>query len=165
MTSRMRYGNSLLMQGERASLGDTMSSPGTRRFSLLGAGSACLLTDGFDDEVYTSPSQPGLLSEMAGSLPRSREGITDLHGHRSVLNVGTRAVNRLLLSLWFALLWALWPSNDWICLVVLSQAFFASARLLQAPTLASQPASSTSGSVMGEGEGESRAQSRFAERR
>jgi hypothetical protein len=157
MISKMRYGNGIFMQGELASHCHTMSSPRTRRFPLLGAGSACLLSAGFDDEIGPGPSQPHSLSGLAGVLHSSHDSASDLHVHRSVFKVGTRAVNRLFLSLWFALIWALWPSNDWICLVVVMQAFFASVRLLQAPTLAPQPADSASEPAMGKGNGELRA--------
>lgn len=157
MISKMRYGNGIFTQGKLYAHCHTMSSPGTRRFPLLEAGSACLLTTGFDDGIGPGASQPGSMSGLAGVLYSSHENAPDLHLHRSALKVGTRAMNRLLLSLWFALIWALWPSNDWICLAVVTQAFFASVRLLQAPTLAPQPADATCESAIGKGNGESRA--------
>jgi hypothetical protein len=54
---------------------------------------------------------------------------------RSKIDMGARAVNRLLWSIWFMLLPLIWPSSDWIGLVILSQAFFVAAKLIQ-PNLA-----------------------------
>ena len=53
-------------------------------------------------------------------------------GHKKI-STGVRSVNRLLLSLWFLLLPLIWPSSDWIGLIILSQAFFVAANLIRAP--------------------------------
>jgi hypothetical protein len=49
----------------------------------------------------------------------------------STLGIGARAVNRLLWSLWFMLLPLLWLSSDWIGLLIMSQALFVAAKLVQ----------------------------------
>ncbi len=55
-----------------------------------------------------------------------------LDGHKKI-RTGARAVNRLLLSLWFLLLPLMWPSSDRIGLIILSQAFLVAANLIRAP--------------------------------
>jgi hypothetical protein len=49
----------------------------------------------------------------------------------SKIGTGARAVNRLLWSLGLLLLPLLWPCSDWIGLLILSQAFFVAAKLIQ----------------------------------
>ena len=51
-------------------------------------------------------------------------------GHKEI-STGARAVNRLLLSLWFLLLPLMWPSSDWMGLIILSQAFLVAANLIR----------------------------------
>jgi hypothetical protein len=52
----------------------------------------------------------------------------------SKIGMGARAVNRLLWSLWLLLLPLIWPSSDWIGLLILSQASFVAAKLIQPET-------------------------------
>ena len=47
------------------------------------------------------------------------------------MRTGTRAVNRLLMSMWLLLLPMMWPSSDWIGLIILSQAFIVAANLIR----------------------------------
>jgi hypothetical protein len=47
------------------------------------------------------------------------------------ISTGARAVNRLFLSVWFLLLPLIWPSSDWIGLVILSQAFLVAVNLIR----------------------------------
>ena len=49
----------------------------------------------------------------------------------SEIRAGARAVNRLLWSLGLLLLPLVLPSSDWVGLMILSQAFFAAAKLIQ----------------------------------
>jgi hypothetical protein len=50
---------------------------------------------------------------------------------RSKIDTGARAVNRLLWSLGFLLVPLIYPSSDWIGLLILSQAFFVAVKLIQ----------------------------------
>ena len=69
------------------------------------------------------------------------------HVARKKIGTGARAINRLLLSLWFLLLPMIWPSSDWIGLVILSQAFFVAANLIRPGMTRSSAAASPEGAV------------------
>lgn len=72
----------------------------------------------------------------------------------SVIGAGARAIDRLLWSLWLSLLLVIWPSSDWIGLLILSQAFFVAAKLLQTSSVKTQPAASSSRALIGMEQGE-----------
>jgi len=72
----------------------------------------------------------------------------------SKIGDGARAVNRLWWSLWFLLLPLIWRSSDWIGLIILSQAFFVAAKLIQPAIAKSNSASSSVNAVMGIERGE-----------
>jgi hypothetical protein len=67
---------------------------------------------------------------------------------RSKIGAGTRAVNRLWWSLWFLLLPLIWPSSDWVGLIILSQAFFVAAKLIQPAIAKTNSAASPVDAVM-----------------
>jgi len=71
------------------------------------------------------------------------------------MRTGTRAVNRLLMSLWLLLLPMMWPSSDWIGLIILSQAFFVAANLIRPAGTSAKNAALPEGVVsnMNDGEG------------
>ena len=60
----------------------------------------------------------------------------------SKIGEGARAVNRLWWSLWLLLLPLIWPSSDWVGLIIMSQAYFVAAKLIQRPAANTQPAAS-----------------------
>ena len=74
-------------------------------------------------------------------------------GHSKITR-GARAMNRLLLSLWFLLIPMIWPSSDWIGLIVLSQAFFIAARLIRPAIANANSAVSPEGAVLDVNDGE-----------
>jgi hypothetical protein len=76
------------------------------------------------------------------------------HAAHSKIGVGARAINRLLWSLWFLLLPFVWPSSDWIGLLILSQAFFVAAKLLQPAVTNANSAASPANAVLTMEEGE-----------
>ncbi len=77
---------------------------------------------------------------------------------RSKIGAGTRAVSRLWWSLWFLLLPLLWPSSDWVGLIILSQAFFVAAKLIRPTNTKANSASSPVSAVIGMEQGEDCAQ-------
>ena len=69
-----------------------------------------------------------------GSEQQADRLFGDVHAHfaaHSKIGLGVRAVNRLLWSLWLLLLPLIWPSTDWIGLLILAQASFVAAKLIQ----------------------------------
>src|SRR5579863_8842426 len=66
--------------------------------------------------------------ESAASEAVNHGDHSDAH---SRMSEGSRAINRLLLSLWFLLIPMIWPGSDWIGLIILSQAFLVAAKLIQ----------------------------------
>lgn len=76
----------------------------------------------------------------------------------SKIGAGARAVNRLLWSLWFLLLPFIWPSSDWMGLIIMSQAFFVAAKLIQPATAKTESAASPVNVVIGMERGEDCAQ-------
>jgi hypothetical protein len=58
-----------------------------------------------------------------------------------------RAVSSLFCGVWFALLLLVWPSSDWIGLLVLSQALLAAAYLLKSSSTGSGKASPEGGLI------------------
>jgi len=74
---------------------------------------------------------------------------------RKEMRTGTRAVNRLLMSLWLLLLPMMWPSSDWIGLIILSQAFFVASNLIRPAGTSAKNAALPEGVVsnMNDGEG------------
>ena len=77
---------------------------------------------------------------------------------RSKIVEGARAVNRLWWSLWLLLLPLIWPSSDWIGLIILSQAFFVAAKLIQPTIEKTKSAASPVNAVMSMERGEDCAQ-------
>lgn len=73
----------------------------------------------------------GELSEMGVQVARSSAGEAEHRDARKRISAGARAVNRLLMSLWFLLVPLMWPSSDWIGLIILSQAFLVAANLIR----------------------------------
>jgi hypothetical protein len=73
---------------------------------------------------------------------------------RTKIGEGTRAINRLLLSLWLLLIPMIWPSSDWIGLLILSQAFFVAAKLIQPTIPKANSAASPAGEVVNMDRGE-----------
>jgi len=73
---------------------------------------------------------------------------------RSKIGMGARAVNRLLWSLWLLLLPLIWPSKDWVGLLILSQAFFVAAKLIQPAIAETNSAASPAAAVIGMRQGE-----------
>lgn len=76
--------------------------------------------------MATAASLPPASREIKGTAVR----LIEVTG----VSAGTRIMNRLFLGIWISLLVAIWPSSDWIGLLVLSQALFAAARLLRTST-------------------------------
>ena len=70
------------------------------------------------------------------------------------IGAGARAVNRLLWSLWLLLIPLAWPSNDWIGLLILSQAFIAATKLIHPAIGETKSADSPSIAVIGMRQGE-----------
>lgn len=100
---------------------DQMSSPRTGRGSLFGAVPACPLPHGAEISTNGKPDRAVFPSFQAA------------------IASGARAMNRLLVSLWFWVLLVVWPSSDWIGLIVLSQALLAAAHLLKTSSEQAQP--------------------------
>jgi hypothetical protein len=73
--------------------------------------------------MTAAASLPPASQKIKGSAARLVE--------RTGIGAGTRIMNRLFLGIWISLLVVLWPSSDWIGLLVLSQALLAAARLLR----------------------------------
>jgi hypothetical protein len=73
---------------------------------------------------------------------------------RSKIGEGPRAVSRLWWSLWFLMLPLLWPSSDWVGLIILSQAFFVAAKLIQPSNAKTNSAASPVSAVIGMEQGE-----------
>lgn len=71
------------------------------------------------------------------------------------MRTGTRAVNRLLMSLWLLMLPVMWPSSDWIGLIILSQVFLVAANLIRPAGTSAKNAALPEGVVsnMNDGEG------------
>jgi hypothetical protein len=103
-----------------------------------------------------TPDHVGQNPEVADELEHSdvRENASAHSGARSKIGEGARAVNRLWWSLWFLLLPLIWPSSDWIGLIILSQAFFIAAKLVQPATAKKGSTASPVNSVMGMERGE-----------
>jgi hypothetical protein len=76
----------------------------------------------------------------------------------SKIGAGTRAVNRLWWSLWFLLLPMLWPSSDWVGLIILSQALFVAAKLIKPTNAKTNSATLPDSAVIGLEQGEDCAQ-------
>ena len=89
----------------------------------------------------------------AASLPPASKNIKGTAVgliERTGIGAGTRIMNRLFLGIWISLLVALWPSSDWIGLLVLSQALLAAARLLRNSVTSDGPAHSVGNGAIGE---------------
>ncbi len=85
------------------------------------------------------------------SIDRANAPKDDHNDHQAActkIGAGARAMNRLLLSLWFLLIPMVWPSSDWIGLIILSQAFFVAANLVRPATANSSAAVSLEGTVL-----------------
>jgi|GEM_PF-3430069 hypothetical protein len=76
------------------------------------------------------------------------------HAAHSRIGLGARAMNRLLWSFWFMLLPFLWPSSDWIGLVILSQALLVATKLVRPSNSKTISAASLSDAVLTMDEGE-----------
>jgi len=83
--------------------------------------------------------------ESAASEAVNHGDHSDAH---SRMSEGSRAINRLLLSLWFLLIPMIWPGSDWIGLIILSQAFLVAAKLIQPSVTNTSSAISPDGAVM-----------------
>jgi hypothetical protein len=90
--------------------------------------------------MTAAASLPPASQDMKGSAARLIE--------RTGIGAGTRIMNRLFLGIWISLLVAIWPSSDWIGLLVLSQALLAAARLLRNSATGAGPAHSASNGAM-----------------
>lgn len=80
------------------------------------------------------------------------------HVAHSKIAEGARAVSRLWWSLWLLLLPLIWPSSDWIGLIIVSQAFFVAAKLIQPAIAKTNSAASPVNAVMSMERGEDCAQ-------
>jgi len=81
----------------------------------------------------------------------------DAAGHsaaRSKIGEGARAVSRLWWSLWLLLVPLIWPTSDWVGLIILSQAFFVAAKLIQPTIVKTNHAASPANAVMSMERGE-----------
>lgn len=83
--------------------------------------------------------------------------VDDAMAH-SRIGEGARAVNRLLSTFWLLLLPLIWASSDWVGLLILSQAFFIAAKLIQPNIAGAKPAASAAQAVLAIQEGEDCAQ-------
>ena len=72
---------------------------------------------------------------------------------RKEMRTGTRAVNRLLMSLWLLLLPMMWPSSDWIGLFILSQAFLVAANLIRPASTSTENAALSDAAVLNPNDG------------
>jgi len=88
---------------------------------------------------------------------RKEDSATDSM-ERSKIGAGTRAISRLWWSLWFLLLPLLWPSSDWVGLIILSQALCVAAKLIQPSKAKTNSAASPVSTVIGMEQGEDCAQ-------
>ena len=88
----------------------------------------------------------------------ARDGAGAHVAAHSKIAEGARAVNRLWWSLWLLLLPLIWPSSDWIGLIILSQAFFVAAKLIQPAITKTNSAASPVNAVMSMERGEDCAQ-------
>jgi hypothetical protein len=113
------------------------------------------------------PIPTGAWTQMNPDDLDRRSGIADEDEHekrkedsaadsmeRSKIGAGTRAVSRLWWSLWFLLLPFLWPSSDWVGLIILSQAFFVAAKLIKPSNAKANSAGSPVSTVIGMERGE-----------
>jgi hypothetical protein len=122
-------------------------------------------------ETRLCPIPTGALKQMnPDHFDRNVEmtvAFEDVNGHEdkaehsgacSPISEGARAVNRLVWSLWLLLLPLFWPSSDWVGLIILSQAFFVAAKLIQPAISKNKSAASSVNAVMGMERGEDCAQ-------
>ncbi len=95
-------------------------------------------------------------------VPADDDEIPDCRVDDAVANSrigeGARAVNRLLWSSWLLLLPLIWASSDWIGLLILSQAFFVAAKLIQPNIARTKPSASPAHAVLAIQEGKDCAQ-------
>ncbi len=92
-------------------------------------------------------------SDVGACASSSIAGQSDVAA-RNKIGTGARAVNRLLLSLWFLLLPMIWPSSDWIGLIILSQAIAVAANLIKPGVTPPAAAALPEGSVFTMDDGE-----------
>jgi len=108
--------------------------------------------------------KPEELNRRDAFFDHSDEGISLIAKHddhvaaRKSIGKGTRAVNRLLLSLWVLLLPLVWPGSDWIGLIILSQALLVAANLIRPNTTNSSAAALPDGAVLKLNHGEESAE-------
>jgi hypothetical protein len=118
----------------------------------------CLIPTGALNQM--TPDHFGRNVESPFSLEETDkyEGTAANSVARSKIGEGARAVNRLVWSLWLLLLPLFWPSSDWVGLIILSQAFFVAAKLIQPALSKTKSAASPVNAVMGIERGEDCAQ-------
>ena len=100
-------------------------------------------------------------SRLGGSPVCGLPLATDQNMHvqaRKEMRTGTRAVNRLLMSVWLLLLPLMWPISDWIGLIILSQAFFVAANLIRPAGTSTKHAAIPESAVLLVNDGESSAE-------
>jgi hypothetical protein len=118
----------------------------------------CPIPTGASNQMNADQFDRNVESAFALEDANGREDTAARSVARSKIGEGARAVNRLVWSLWVLLLPLFWPSSDWVGLIILSQAFFVAAKLIQPAISKTGSADSSVNAVIGMERGEDCAQ-------
>jgi hypothetical protein len=118
----------------------------------------CPIPSGASNQMNPDQFDRNVESAFALEDANGREDADATSVARSKIGEGARAVNRLVWSLWVLLLPLFWPSSDWVGLIILSQAFFVAAKLIQPASSKTKSAASPVNAVIGMERGEDCAQ-------
>ena len=108
--------------------------------------------------THMNPDDFDRRSVIADEDEQRQEDSASDSTERSKIGAGTRAITRLWWSLWFLVLPLLWPSSDLVGLIILSQALFVAAKLIQPSNAKTNSAASPVSAVIGMERGEDCAQ-------
>lgn len=145
-------GNRLRVQAHAVPLFPQSSSPKHRRESALGTEPACALSPkGAWNQMNSNRFNRSFEPADDDEIPNGR--VDDAMAH-SKISEGARAVNRLLWSFLLLLLPLIWNCSDWIGLLILSQALFVAAKLIQPSVARAKSSTSPAHGVLVIHEGE-----------
>jgi hypothetical protein len=118
----------------------------------------CPIPTGASNQMNPDQFDRNVESAFALENANGREDAVAHSVGLSKIDEGVRTVNRLVWSLWVLMLPLFWPSSDWVGLIILSQAFFVAAKLIQPAVSKTKSAASPVNAVIGMERGEDCAQ-------